>query len=99
MFWMRNKENNFPIRTLIWRPGSPVSKSYFVDNLFLMTQVLFSSGYHTISQRHDRPDDDDDIATTTPQDRTTTFSMPELMHNLNILVDMSEEDIVQNDRK
>ena len=22
MFWMRNKENNFPIRTLIWRPDS-----------------------------------------------------------------------------
>ena len=21
MFWMINKENNFPIRTLIWRPG------------------------------------------------------------------------------
>ena len=21
MFWMRNEENNFPIRTLIWRPG------------------------------------------------------------------------------
>ena len=21
MFWVRNKENNFPIRTLIWRPG------------------------------------------------------------------------------
>ena len=21
MFWMRNKENNFPIRTLIWRPA------------------------------------------------------------------------------
>ena len=21
MFWMRNKENNFPIRTLYWRPG------------------------------------------------------------------------------
>ena len=20
MFWMRNKENNFPIPTLIWRP-------------------------------------------------------------------------------
>ena len=20
MFWVRNKENNFPIRTLIWRP-------------------------------------------------------------------------------
>ena len=22
MFWMRNEENNFPIRTLIWRPES-----------------------------------------------------------------------------
>ena len=21
MFWMRNKENNFPISTLIWRPA------------------------------------------------------------------------------
>ena len=21
MFWMRNKENNFPIHTFIWRPG------------------------------------------------------------------------------
>ena len=21
MFWVRNKENNFSIRTLIWRPG------------------------------------------------------------------------------
>ena len=21
MFWIRNKENNFPICTLIWRPG------------------------------------------------------------------------------
>ena len=21
MFWIRNKENNFPIHTLIWRPG------------------------------------------------------------------------------
>lgn len=25
--------------------------------------------------------------------------MPELAHNLNILVDMAEEDIIQNDRK
>ena len=59
---------------------------------------IWFSGYHTISQRHDRPDEDDEI-TTTPQDRETVFSMPELMHNLNILVDMAEEDIIQNDRK
>ena len=24
MFWMRNKENSFPIRILIWRPGVKV---------------------------------------------------------------------------
>ena len=27
MFWMRNKENNFPIHTLIWRPD-PILKKY-----------------------------------------------------------------------
>ena len=25
MIWMRNKENNFPIRTLIWRPAANIS--------------------------------------------------------------------------
>ena len=30
MFWMRNKENRFPIRTLIWRPVRPL--------LLLLTQ-------------------------------------------------------------
>lgn len=57
------------------------------------------TGYHTISQRHDRPDEDDDMSVLAPQDKAAAFSMPELMHNLNILVDMSEEDIIQNDRK
>ena len=30
MFWMRNKENSFPIRTLIWRPN-------LSSNLYLKT--------------------------------------------------------------
>ena len=35
MFWMRNKENNFPIRTLIWRPGYSITivRSKFVQIL------------------------------------------------------------------
>ena len=41
MFWMRNKENNFPIRTLVWRPDNWSCKSIF--DLFesgRFTQVL-----------------------------------------------------------
>ena len=30
MFWVRNKENNFPIRTLIWRPV-PTKRPNFLD--------------------------------------------------------------------
>ena len=26
MFWLRNKKNNFQLRTLIWRPGSKYLK-------------------------------------------------------------------------
>ena len=30
MFWMRNKGNNFPIRTLIWRPENVSNLAIFV---------------------------------------------------------------------
>ena len=34
MFWMRNKENSFPIHTLIWMPGNAL----FQFLMFKMTQ-------------------------------------------------------------
>ena len=56
MFWMRNKENNFPIRTLIWRPvllSKMIAEidrtikflfiycnSIIVDTLFVVTLVV-----------------------------------------------------------
>jgi tuftelin-interacting protein 11 len=55
-------------------------------------------GYHSISQRHDRPEEDEDIITQEPT-KKKAFAMPELIHNLNILVDMAEEEIILNDRK
>ena len=59
--------------------------------------VLFL-GYHAIATRHDRPDEEEDIVEEDTS-QVKAFQMPELMHNLNILVDMAEEDIIQNDRK
>ena len=37
MFWMRNKENNFPIRTLIWRPGV-IGYSLIPNKIVLLSQ-------------------------------------------------------------
>ena len=40
MFWMRNKENSFPIRTLIWRPGwSQLGSKLFAKIIKQMTKV------------------------------------------------------------
>ncbi|XP_013412007.1 tuftelin-interacting protein 11 isoform X2 [Lingula anatina] len=55
------------------------------------------TGYHAISNRHDRPDsDEEERPVVQPQQKA--FDVPELLHNLNLLVDMAEEDIIQNDR-
>ena len=34
MFWMRNKENNFPIHTLIWRPAFYSSSIFSKESTF-----------------------------------------------------------------
>ena len=45
MFWMRNKENNFPIRTLIWRPDKILG--VFVVGVIMLG--IFVRKYHPIS--------------------------------------------------
>ncbi|XP_014778583.1 tuftelin-interacting protein 11 [Octopus bimaculoides] len=76
--------------------SSELSKVKVIDMTGKEKRVL--SGYHAICQRHDKPDEDDDVIESTPKARTA-FDVPELVHNLNILVNMSEVDIIQNDRK
>lgn len=62
------------------------------------------SGYHAIGKSHDKPDEEEALVQETSeqsQSKSTeaAFSMPELLHNLNLLVDMAEDDIVYNDRR
>ena len=58
------------------------------------------SGYHAISQKHDKPEEDEIVDTTVSRPPgKSAFEMPELMHNLDLLVDMAEDEILQNNKK
>ena len=55
MFWVRNKENNFPIHTLIWRPGpldgdvnwmSPLQGSHPLCRLKNPMVIKILEGFH-----------------------------------------------------
>lgn len=75
---------------------SQMSKVKVIDMTGKEKRVL--TGYHAISHRHEQPDEEEEIITPQVKEKRA-FEMPELTHNLNILVDMAEEDIIQNDRK
>ncbi|XP_012287258.1 tuftelin-interacting protein 11 [Orussus abietinus] len=74
--------------------NSDMTKVKVIDMTGPEQRVL--SGYHAIASGQQRPDD-----TILPTDKKAkmNFSLPELQHNLNLLVDMCEQDIIQNDRR
>ncbi|XP_063699786.1 septin-interacting protein 1-like [Culicoides brevitarsis] len=66
-----------------------MSKVTVIDMTGPEKRVL--SGYHALGQaKHE-----DDIE----RKETQNFALPELMHNLNLLVDMSEQEIIAHDRR
>ncbi|XP_059486517.1 septin-interacting protein 1 [Neocloeon triangulifer] len=70
---------------------SNLSKVKVIDMTGPEQRVL--SGYHAIAGQH-RPTDDD-----VPKEELVHFNLPELMHNLDLLVTMCEQDILENDRR
>ncbi|XP_067941589.1 tuftelin-interacting protein 11-like [Watersipora subatra] len=56
------------------------------------------SGYHAISTRkHDSDTEEEEVHTSA--DERKAFEMPELLHNLNMLIDRTEEEIITKDRQ
>lgn len=57
-------------------------------------------GYHAISTKKagDYSDDEDARYEATSSDKRV-FEMPELLHNINMLIDMTEEEIITKDRQ
>ncbi|EDO49456.1 predicted protein [Nematostella vectensis] len=71
------------------------SKIKVVDMTGPETKIL--TGYGSLSQQHAKPDEIP--PTTSVQEEGAAFSMPELVYNLGLLVDMAEDEILQTDRQ
>lgn len=75
------------------RISNEMSKVKVIDMTGPEQRIL--SGYHAIAGGQQRPDEN----VVTDKKSKVNFALPELQHNLNILVDMCEQDIIQNDRR
>ncbi|KAL2729259.1 tuftelin-interacting protein 11 isoform X2 [Vespula squamosa] len=74
--------------------SSEMSRVKVIDMTGPEQRIL--SGYHAIASGQQYPDET--IPSVNKKDKIN-FSLPELQHNLNLLVDMCEQDIIQNDRR
>ncbi|KAG8226104.1 hypothetical protein J437_LFUL006733 [Ladona fulva] len=72
---------------------SHLSKVKVIDMTGPERRVL--SGYHAIAGQQ-RPTDEWEIR---KEKKFENFALPELQHNLNILVEMCEQDIIENDKR
>ena len=74
--------------------SSEMSRVKVIDMTGPEQRVL--SGYHAISGGQQCPDE---VLLISDKKSKTNFVLPELQHNLNLLVEMCEQDIIQNDRR
>ena len=82
------------------RVGTSVSGEKVIDMTGREERVL--SGYHAIAAAKRRPDEDDVDPTETgvfQSSEKPNFAIPELVHNINMLMNNCEEDLISADRK
>ncbi|XP_032663976.1 tuftelin-interacting protein 11 [Odontomachus brunneus] len=74
--------------------SSEMSRVKVIDMTGPEQRIL--SGYHAIAGGQQCPDE---VVITSDKKSKVNFALPELQHNLNLLVSMCEQDIIQNDRR
>lgn len=74
---------------------STASKVKVIDMTGREERVL--SGYHAIGTAKQRPDEEAESGG--PASDKPAFEIPELLHNINLILDNCEEELIQADRK
>ena len=67
--------------------------------IYLFYFPTYSPGYRALTARHDKPEETSEDLYVELKPAEKVFDMPELIHNLDLLVDLAEDEIIQNDRK
>lgn len=82
-----------PSSSIRVKDSSQISKVKVIDMTGPQQRVL--SGYHAIAGQQ-RPSEEWEVR---KDKKFSNFVLPELQHNLNILMDLCEQDIIENDRR
>ncbi|XP_028566243.2 tuftelin-interacting protein 11 isoform X1 [Podarcis muralis] len=79
-------------------PQKELAQVKVIDMTGREQKVYYS--YSQISQKHNIPDDNPQLPPPLGKDsKAQAFSLPELEHNLQLLIDLTEQEIIQNDRQ
>uniref|UniRef100_A0A8D0E6M9 Tuftelin-interacting protein 11 n=1 Tax=Salvator merianae TaxID=96440 RepID=A0A8D0E6M9_SALMN len=78
-------------------PQKELAQVKVIDMTGREQKVYYS--YSQISQKHSIPDDGSQQPPAGKEARLQAFALPELEHNLQLLIDLTEQEIIQNDRQ
>ncbi|XP_054852639.1 tuftelin-interacting protein 11 [Eublepharis macularius] len=78
-------------------PQKELAQVKVIDMTGREQKVYYS--YSQISQKHNIPDDSPQQLPLGKDAKPQAFALPELEHNLQLLIDLTEQEIIQNDRQ
>jgi tuftelin-interacting protein 11 len=90
----RSKNQGYSVKHSVVS-GVSTSKIKIIDMTGKEQKIL--QGYESLSKRHNKPDDQN--GQPIGKNGKRLFDLPELMHNLDVLVNLTEDKIFQSDRQ